>query len=103
MLALFKEDAKTAAGAAGSFAIELSAEAKADGFFSVEPASGNVAAAQRQNITLKFNIAKYRGSRTSLVSHWAQTKIKCVLKGGLASNGKAEETVEMLCRVFMEC
>jgi hypothetical protein len=53
-------------------------------------------------VTFKFNVAKYRSSRTSLVSHWAQTKIKCVLKGGLASNGKAEEIVEVLCRVFME-
>lgn len=53
-------------------------------------------------VTFKFNVAKYRSSQTSLVSHWAQTKIKCVLKGGLASNGKAEEIVEVLCRVFME-
>jgi hypothetical protein len=103
VLTLFNKNAKPAAGAAGSFAMELAPEAKADGFFSVEPASGNVAAGQRQNVTVKFNIAKYRGSRTSLVSHWAQTKIKCILKGGLASNGKAEETVEMLCRLFMEC
>ena len=101
LLAALKPGSVPAAGGgAGSFAIDL---ADKSGAWSVDTASGTTTPGQRTLVSFKFNVTKYRTqTKSALIAHWVTAKAKVTLKGGAASTGAAEETVEIVCRIFME-